>query len=155
VAKRPETPSNYRSGTDFTMEFGRFRFRFNRRDFRERVEAAAAQVGFIEAGGLDEPEVDELVELVASGELTAAGPLSAHIEEHRATLLGFDDDLVQWLRKLVFRGAWLDQQIKEDLVEPIFTEERGFTYRCSVTSDPIEEMADLPDWSAVGYRTDR
>ena len=59
-----KSPSNYQSGTDFTMEFGKFRFRFNTRDFRERVDMAAAQLGFVQAGALAGDELDQLVELV-------------------------------------------------------------------------------------------
>jgi hypothetical protein len=148
-----KTPSNYQSGTDFTMEFGKFRFRFNSRDFRERSEHAAIQLAFVKPGELSDEDLDQLVELVAHGEVRSDGRLASHLQEHRDALLGFDDDLVHWLRKLVFRGAWVDQQIKEDLVEPVL-EEDGFTYRCTVTSDIIEEIIDKPDWSAVGFGTE-
>ena len=147
------SPSNYRSGTDFTMEFGKYRFRFSARDFQERVEHAAVQLGFVPKGTLGETELEQLVELVAYGEIRSDGPVAAHLAEHREALVGFDDDLVHWLRKLVFRGAWVDQQIKEDLVEPVF-DGTCFTYRCAVTSDPIEEIANKPDWSSNGYRAD-
>lgn len=155
MGQRRKTPSNYQSGTDFTMEFGKFRFRFSTRDFRERVELAAVQLGFVQAGTLEAEDVDQLVELVAHGELRgdADGGLAAHLADNRDALLGFDDDLVHWLRKLVFRGAWLDQQIKEDLVTPVWAE-TGFTYRCTTTADPIDELIDKPDWSPLGYRTD-
>ncbi len=148
-----KSPSNYQSGTDFTMEFGKFRFRFNTRDFRERVDMAAAQLGFVQAGALAGDELDQLVELVAHGEVRSDGTLASHLAEHRERLLGFDDDLVHWLRKLVFRGAWIDQQIKEDLVEPVFDGD-DFVYRCTVTSDLIDEIVDKPDWSEVGFRAD-
>jgi hypothetical protein len=148
-----KSPSNYQSGTYFTMEFGKFRFRFNTRDFRERVDMAAAQLGFVQAGALMGDELDQLVELVAHGEVRSDGTLASHLAEHRERLLGFDDDLVHWLRKLVFRGAWIDQQIKEDLVEPVF-EDDDFVYRCTVTSDLIDEIADTPDGSEVGFRAD-
>jgi hypothetical protein len=153
MAQSRKTPSNYQSGTDFTMEFGKFRFRFSTRDFRERAELAAAQVGFVIPGTLAEEDLDQLVELVAHGEVRSDGALAAHIAENRDALLGSDDDLVHWLRKLVFRGAWVDQQIKEDLVEPVF-DEAGFTYRCTATSDLIDDIADKPDWSTLGFRTD-
>ncbi len=148
-----KSQSNYQSGTDFTMEFGKFRFRFNACDFRERVEFAAVQLGFVERASLPESELDQLVELAAYGEIRSDGPLAAHLTEHREALIGFDDDLVHWLRKLVFRGAWVDQQIKDDLVEPVF-DGTGFTYRCTVTSDAIDDLVDVPDWSANGYRAD-
>ena len=148
-----KSPSNYQSGTDFTMEFGKFRFRFNGRDFRERVDLAATQLGFVQVGTLGGEELDQLVELVAHGEIRSDGPLASHLSEHRERLLGFDDDLVHWLRKLVFRGAWIDQQIKEDLVEPIL-EGNDFVYRCTLTSDLIDEITDKPDWSEVSFRAD-
>ncbi len=148
-----QSPSNYQSGTDFTMEFGKFRYRFSTRDFRERVDMAAAQLGFVRAGALADDELDQLVELVAHGEVRSDGPLASHLVEHREALLGFDDDLVHWLRKLVFRGAWIDQQIKQDLVEPV-VEGADFVYRCTVTSDLIDGIVDKPDWSEVGFRAD-
>jgi len=150
---RKSTP-NYRSGKDFTMEFGKYRFRFSSRDFRERCEDAAVRLGFVPRDSLADEEIAQLVELVAHGEITTDGPLSSHIEENRDVLMGFDDDLVHWLRKVVFRGAWVDQQIKDDLVEPVF-EDTGFTYRCTVTGDLIAELEGTPDWSRVGYRMER
>lgn len=154
MAQRPRTPSNYRSGTDFTMEFGTFRFRFNTRDFRERVEHAAVQLAFVVPGSLCDEDIDQLVELVAHGEIASDGDLRSHIDDNRDVILGFDEDLTHWMRKLVFRGAWVDQQIKEDLVEPLL-EDSGFVYRCTTTSELIEELVDVPSWSRVGYRTER
>lgn len=147
-----KTPSNYRSGTDYTMEFGKYRFRFSARDFRERCEYAAVQLAFVQRGALAENEVEQLVQLVAHGQINTDGGLQDHIAANREELIGFDDDLVHWLRKLVFRGAWVDQQIKDELVEPVFDNAGAFSYRCAVTNDPIEEIADTPDWSKVGYR---
>lgn len=150
-----KTPSNYRSGTDYTMEFGKYRFRFSARDFRERCEFAAVQLAFVPCGSLKDADVEQLVQLVAHGQISSDGGLQDHIAAHREELIGFDDDLVHWLRKLVFRGAWVDQQIKDELVEPVLDDFGTFTYRCAVTNDPIEEIADTPDWSNVGYRMER
>lgn len=135
------------------MEFGKYRFRFSSRDFRERCEYAAVQLGFVPVAPLGDDELTQLVELVAHGAITSEGPLGEHIEAHRDILMGFDDDLVHWLRKIVFRGAWVDQQIKDDLVEPIF-EDTGFVYHCTITGDVIEEIDDAPDWSHIGYRVE-
>ena len=52
-----KTPSNSRSGTDYTMEFGKYRFRFSARDFRERCEFAAVQLAFVQKGALQETEL--------------------------------------------------------------------------------------------------
>jgi hypothetical protein len=136
------------------MEFGTFRFRFNARDFRERVEHAAVQLAFVVPGSLADEDVDQLVELVAHGEIATEGDLRSHIDDNRDLILGFDEDFTHWMRKLVFRGAWVDQQIKEGLVEPLL-EDAGFIYRCTTTLELIEELVDVPSWSDVGYRTER
>ena len=65
-----KTPSNYRSGTDYTMEFGKYRFRFSARDFRERCEFAAVQLAFVPSGSLKDADVEQLVQLVAHGHIT-------------------------------------------------------------------------------------
>ena len=38
---------NYESGSDYVLEYGELRFTFNERDFTERVEQAAAKLGFV------------------------------------------------------------------------------------------------------------
>ena len=40
---------NYESGSDYVLEYGELRFTFNERDFTERVEQAAAKLGFVRA----------------------------------------------------------------------------------------------------------
>jgi hypothetical protein len=144
--------SNYESGTDFTMEFGSFRFRFSAGDFAERVEAAARDLGFLEVPTVGAAELDDLVTLAAAGSIERpASPLGAHVAVNGERLLGGDDDLVYWLRKLVFRGAWMDQQIKDGWLEPEFGED-GFSYRSALNGEPVLVQAPSPDWSAVAYR---
>ena len=46
---------NYESGSDYVLEYGELRFTFNERDFTERVEQAAAKLGFV-SGSLGEHE---------------------------------------------------------------------------------------------------
>ena len=148
-----QSPSNYESGSDFTLEFAGFRFRFSTVDFTERVEDAAARLGFVPRRHLDDRELDDLVALAATGEVARPdSPLGAHVGEHWDKLVGWDDDLVHWLRKLIFRGAWLDQQVKEGGLEPVFTEAGGFSYRSVATEDPVVDQTPAPDWSAVAYR---
>ena len=72
-----------------------------------------------------------------------------------------DRSLVHWLRRLVFRGAWLDQRVKEGELSIVFDEHSGgFAYmqplRAGGTSDdgpgePIE-LAPEPSWGRVAYR---
>ena len=105
---------NYSSGEDFVLEYGELRFTFNERDFRERCEQAARKLGFI-GGAVDEDEGEDLINLVVNGEVTEpASALGEHVNDCWPDLVGPSDrSLVHWLRRLIFRGAWLDQRVKE------------------------------------------
>ena len=105
---------NYSSGEDFVLEYGELRFTFNERDFRERCEQAARKLGFI-GGSVDEDEGEDLINLVVNGEVAEpASALGEHVNECWPDLVGPSDrSLVHWLRRLIFRGAWLDQRVKE------------------------------------------
>jgi hypothetical protein len=145
---------NYQSGTDFVLEYGELRFTFNERDFVERVEQAALRLGFVD-GPLDAEERDDLVNLAVNGEVTEpASALGEHVNLSWEDLVGpADRSLVHWLRRLVFRGAWLDQRVKEGELEPFFdecTHSFGYT-QPDRDSEPIE-LSSEPSWAAVGYR---
>ena len=144
---------NYDSGQDYVLEYGDLRFTFNERDFSERVGQAAVALGLIEREDLGPSEVDDLVALAARGRVDRpASPLAEHVERHRDVLLGGGEDLVHWLRRLVFRGAWIDTQIAQGRIQPVFDEARGgFGFRRSATGVPIAADPPLPDWSAVAY----
>ena len=121
---------NYNSGEDFVLEYGELRFTFNELDFRERCEQAAIRLGFI-SGRLDEAELEDLVNLAVNGEiLDAASALGDHVNECWPDLAGpADRSLVHWLRRLVFRGAWLDQRVHEGELDFSFCEETNtFVY---------------------------
>ena len=109
---------NYESGSDYVLEYGELRFTFNERDFTERVEQAAIKLGFI-AGPLAGDEREDLVNLAVNGEVSEpASALGEHIVSRWTDLAGSADrSLVHWLRRLVFRGAWLDQRVKEGELE--------------------------------------
>ena len=114
---------NYESGTDYVLEYGELRFTFNEGDFVERVEQAALRLGFVD-GPLGAEERDDLVNLTVNGEVSdPASALGEHVNEAWDDLTGPSDrSLVHWLRRLVFRGAWLDQRVKEGELEPYFDE---------------------------------
>jgi hypothetical protein len=153
MGARNESGSYYESGSDVTMEFAGFTLRFNADDFAQRGEDAAARLGFVERHVLDSSEIEDLVALISSGQIAhAESPLGMHVVENMDRIVGWDEDLVYWLRKLVFRGAWLDQQIIDGRLEPVFTEERGFVYRSTASEQPVVQGAPVPDWSAVAYR---
>ncbi len=143
----------YSSGTDFSVEAAGVRFGFSARDFSERVGQAAVQLRLVERDGLGPAEVEDLVALAAHGSVPSpASPLAGHVERHREVLLGGGEDLVHWLRRLVFRGAWIDTQIADGRIRPVFEETRGgFSYRRAATGAPIATDPPLPDWSIVAY----
>jgi hypothetical protein len=149
--RRQQLP-NYESGSDFTMEFAGFRFRFSATDFAQRVQDAAVRLCFVPRAHLSRQDLEDLVSLAAHGEIAAQGSdLAAHVAEHRERIVGWDDDLVYWLRKLVFRGAWLDQQVKDGWLEPVFGED-GFSYRSAVNGQPVVIGLPTPSWASVRYR---
>ena len=102
---------NYESGADYVLEYGELRFTFNERDFTERVEQAAMKLGFV-SGRLEGAEREDLVNLAVNGEVTEpASALGEHINARWGELAGSSErSLVHWLRRLVFRAAWLDQR---------------------------------------------
>src|SRR3981189_682893 len=115
---------NYDSGEDYVLEYGELRFTFNEEDFRQRVEQAAVKLRFVEAG-LGSDELEDLVNLTVNGEISdPVSPLGSHVNDRWYDLVGpADRSLVHWLRRLVFRGAWLDQRVKEGEVAGCFHEE--------------------------------
>ena len=105
---------NYNSGEDFVLEYGDLRFTFNERDFSERCEQAALKLGFV-GGRLGDDELEDLVNLAVNGDIQdPASALGEHVNDCWPELVGpAERSLVHWLRRLVFRGAWLDQRVNE------------------------------------------
>src|SRR5215211_4675798 len=82
---------NYESGSDYVLEYGELRFTFNERDFAERVEQAAAKLGFV-TGPLREEEREDLVNLAVNGEVTEPhSELGRHINDCWSDLNGPPD----------------------------------------------------------------
>src|SRR3954464_10421699 len=117
--KQPMADTNYSSGDDYIVEFLGYRFTFNAFDFEQRVVAAAVKLGLLEANELDDDETADLVELAAVG-ATEQGrsALGTSLVRHWERISLVDgESLVYWLRKLIFRGAWLDHRVKEGVLE--------------------------------------
>jgi hypothetical protein len=151
-----DSASNYASGDDYTLEFLGYRFSFAARDFEERVAAAAVKLGLVPSNDLDEEEVGDLVELAADGRVT--GPrsaLGAYLVRHWERLSLVDgESLVYWLRKLVFRGAYLDHRVKGGLLEVVWEEESGeFAYAEPEGGRALLELAPTPSWRALQFRS--
>ncbi len=145
---------NYESGADYVLEYGELRFTFNERDFTERVEQAAMKLGFV-SGPLSFEEREDLVNLAVNGEVTDAhSELGEHIVDRWADLHGPSDrSLVHWLRRLVFRGAWLDQRVMEGELEIVFDDEtHTFGYAQPDRDFELIELSPEPSWKRVAYR---
>ena len=149
----PET--NYVSGDDYVVEFLEHRFGFNAVDFEQRVAAAAVKLGLVEQGDLDEEETEDLVELVVDGRITEPRSLLGDYvvrQWDRISLVG-DESLVNWLRKLIFRSAWLDHRVKENLLEVAWDDQASdFGYRDPNGGRALLELAPVPSWHEVQYR---
>src|SRR5207342_544019 len=157
--KKTTRRGNYESGSDYVLEYGELRFAFNEEDFGQRVEQAAVKLGFV-AQGLSQEELDDLLDLAVSGEIAEpSSHLGEHINENWEELVGpANRSLVHWLRRLVFRGAWLDQRVKEGELDINFDPHIGaFTYiqpadaGSGRNAEPIE-LAPEPSWGRVAYQ---
>ena len=144
---------NYDSGDDFVLEYGELRFTFNERDFSERCEQAALKLGFVD-GRLGAEELEDLVNLAVNGEIhEPASALGEHVNDCWPELVGpAERSLVHWLRRLVFRSAWLDQRVKEGELDVAFdADAQTFAYiQPDRDGEPIE-LAQEPSWGRVAY----
>jgi len=146
---------NYHSGEDYVVEFERYRFSFNASDFEQRVTAAAVKLGLLGGNELDDDETADLVELVERDAIeeprsTLGRYLVRHWED--ISLVG-GESLVYWLKKLVFRGAWLDHRVKEGKLEVGFDEDTAeFSYQDPNGGRALLELLPTPSWHDLQYR---
>jgi hypothetical protein len=147
--------ANYTSGDDYVVEFLGYRFSFNGDDFEQRVTAAAVRLGLIGGNELEPEETSDLVELAADGVIEEPrSTLGRYVVRHweRISLVE-GESLVYWLRKLVFRGAWLDHRVKEGLLEVAWDDESAdFGYRDPHGGRALLELAPVPSWHELQFR---
>jgi hypothetical protein len=146
---------NYASGDDFVIEFMRYEFRFGAQDFEERVTAAAVKLGLVASNDLDEQEAADLVELAWQGRIaTPRSGLGRYLVRHWERIGVLDgESLVYWLRKLVFRSAYLDHRVKGGSLEVSWDEDTGdFGYAEPRGGRALLELAPTPSWHAVQFR---
>jgi hypothetical protein len=149
----PET--NYASGDEYMVEFLGWRFGFNAVDFEQRVSAAAVKLGLVEPRDLEPEESADLVELASEARIAEPqSPLGEYLVRHWEQLSIVDgESLVYWLRKLVFRSAWLDHRLKENLLEISFDDRTGdFDYRDPNGGRALLELAPVPSWHKLQFR---
>ncbi len=60
---------------------------------------------------------------------------------------------MHWIRRLVFRGAWLDQRVMEGELEVVFDEaDHSFGYAQPDRNFELIELSPEPSWRRVAYR---
>jgi hypothetical protein len=146
---------NYSSGEDYVVEFLGYRFGFNAGDFEQRVVAAAVKLGLVSSNEVDEEEVADLLELTADGRIVDAdSDLGRYLVRHWERLSLVDgESLVYWIRKLVFRGAWLDHRVKEGLLDVEWDDDVSeFGYRDPRGERALLELAPVPSWHELQFR---
>jgi len=148
--------TNYTSGDEYIVEFLGYRFSFNAFDFEQRVVGAAVKLGLVEANELEPEETTDLVALAAQGVIDEPeSRLGRYLVRNweRVSLVS-GESLVYWLRKLVFRGAWLDHQVKRGALEVVWDDvEAEFAYQHPGGGGrPLLELAPVPSWHELQYR---
>ena len=104
--------------------------------------------------GLSEDELDDLVNLAVNGEIRdPQSSLGEHVNARWQELVGpADRSLVHWLRRLVFRSAWLDQRVKEGELDIVFREDtQSFGYLQRDRGAELIELAPEPSWRPAAY----
>ncbi len=144
----------YVSGDDFVVEFLDYRYAFSRTDFEQRVTAAAVRLELVPMRDLTENEAADLVELASAGRVDhPRSKLGRHLAAN-ARLLNtlHSEPLAYWLRKLVFRGAWLDHRLKAGMLDVTFDEGAGrFAYRMPTDQTPVLDVAPVPSWAPLQF----
>ena len=147
--------TNYSSGDDYVVTFLGYEFSFNAEDFEQRVVAAAVKLGLLEVNELDDEETADLVALAHKGVIDEPeSRLGRYLSRNweRVALLG-DESLVYWLRKLVFRGAWLDHRVKDGRLDVTWDENASdFAYLEPGGERALLELAPTPSWHELQFR---
>jgi hypothetical protein len=150
-----EAEANYTSGDDYLVEFLGYSFSFNAEDFEQRVTAAAVKLGLIAGNELDDDETADLVELVErNGIDEPRSPLGRYLVRRwdEVAVVG-GESLVYWLKKLVFRGAWLDHHVKEGKLEVGWDDAAAeFSYHDPNGGRALLELLPTPSWQELQYR---
>ena len=147
--------AEYASGDDYVVEYLEYRFSFNAQDFEQRVTAAAVKLGLLGGNELDDDETADLVELVERGAIEEPrSTLGRYLVRHWEEISLVDgESLVYWLKRLVFRGAWLDHRVKEGKLEVGFDEETAdFSYQDPHGGRALLELLPTPSWHERQYR---
>jgi hypothetical protein len=138
----------YRSGSDITLQFAGERQEFSAADFAERVAVAAARLGICSRSELTADVRDALVALAVDGRVEPHHPASG-------LALANAEEAAYWLRKLVFRSAWIDGGVEAGMIEARYDERTGtFDYRLDGHPLPAARTDDVPRLSPAAFRVE-
>ena len=140
----------FHSGDDVVLTFLGRTYSFARADFEQRVLRAAVELELAHRP-LSRSVRTELVAAAIEGELVTA---RTGVGERLVELCESDgEDPIYWLRKLVFRSAWLDHRIKHGLVDVQFDDAAG-AFRIEPGRYPLPG-AGHPSFAALTVPEDR
>ena len=113
---------DFHSGDDVTLGFLGRTYSFARKDFDQRVVRAAVDLELV-TKPISRAEREDLVTAALYGGVESprsdAGERICELQQRDG------EDPVYWLRKLVFRSAWLDHRIKHGQVDVAFDDSVG------------------------------
>ena len=113
---------DFHSGDDVTLAFLGRTYSFAQKDFEQRVVRAAVDLE-LAAKPVSRGERADLVQAAIFGRTDEPrSDVGERITELQAR---GGEDPVYWLRKLVFRSAWLDHRIKHGQVDVAFDDSVG------------------------------
>ena len=113
---------DFHSGDDVTLGFLGRTYSFAQKDFEQRVVRAAIELE-LASKPVSRGERSDVVQAAIAGQVAdPRSEVGERIIELQA--LGGEDP-VYWLRKLVFRSAWLDHRIKHGQVDVAFDDSVG------------------------------
>lgn len=132
----PSVRDDYRSGEDIELAFAGLRQSFATDDFDDRVLVAARRLGLVR-GRVGVRTRADLVAIALDGPTaSASGAIGQAILAHPSS-----ETIVYWLRKLVFRRAWLDHRLAADAIA-VRVDERRREYRYEVEGRPLPVAGD-------------
>lgn len=124
---------DFRSGDDIELAFLGRTYAFSHVDFEQRVVRAALDLRLAQRPVRAAAKAD-LVEAATFGDIEhPRSDAGRHLAE---LITGDGEDPVYWLRKLVFRSAWLDHRIKHGLIDVAFDDATG-TFRIEPGRYPL------------------
>ena len=146
----PVISEDFHSGSDIQLQFLGCTYSFSLRDFEQRTLRAAQDLGLVGRKANRRVRADLLAAMLTG---TVEQPRSGAGERINELAERGPDDPVYWLRKLVFRAAWVDHRIRHGLIDVQFDEASG-SFRLAPGPHPLPDVA-APSFAAATVPEDR